>query len=61
MLFMQSNMGREEVVTYSKKVMTLVYLVDGEYILLGFEKRGLGAGQVKRLNNLATILINIRM
>ena len=43
------ELAKADRVTKSKKVMTLVYLLDGENILLGLKKRGLGAGQVSRL------------
>ena len=36
----------EKVAVHLKKVLTLVYLLDGEQILLGLKKRGFGEGKV---------------
>ena len=36
--------------THLKKVLTLVYLLDGENVLLGMKKRGFGVGKVSSMN-----------
>ena len=47
--------------THLKKVLTLVYLLDGENILLGMKKRGFGVGKVSWMNNcsLGTVLYTL--
>lgn len=39
-------MDKSEGPAHLKKVLTLVYLLDGEKILLGLKKRGFGEGKV---------------